>query len=70
MNGKYEGRKPQAQRPFEVLLDEGREHRLEIGQADVLAHHDAFDLMEHRRVRHVRVEAIDASRCDDRKGRL
>jgi len=42
------------------MLDEGMQHGLQVREADRLPHHDAFDLVEHRRVRHIRVVAIDA----------
>ncbi len=56
-------------RPLEEALDEGVQHRLQVGEADVLAHHHAFDLVEHGRVRHVRIDAIDAARRDHRQRR-
>ena len=41
------------------------QHRLHVGEAHVLADHQPFELVEHRRVRHVRVAAVDAARGDD-----
>ena len=42
----------------------------QIGHGHVLVHEQAFDLMEHRRVRDVRVAAVDASGRNHGDGRL
>ena len=70
VNGKYDGRKRMPKRLLEEALDEGVQHGLQVREADVLAHHHAFDLMEHGRVRHIRIDAIDAARRDHRQRRL
>src|SRR5579864_1385657 len=62
-----EVRGPKAHR--EVSLEEGlqepMQYRLHVGEADVLPHHESLELVKHRRVRHVRVAAVDASRSND-----
>ena len=50
---------------LEEAAQEIGDHALEVGEADVLADPQAFDLVEHRRVRGVGVDAIDAARRDD-----
>jgi len=52
------------------MFDEGVQHGLQIREAHGLAHDDAFDLMEHRRVRHIRVVAVHPTRRDHRNGGL
>ena len=66
--GEREVRRPEAQaaRLLEELLGEAGEHALEVREADVLVEHEALDLVEHRRVRHVRVAAVDRARARSR----
>ena len=46
------------------------QHRLHVGERDALGDHQAFDLVEHRRVRDVVIVAIHAARRDHRERRL
>ena len=50
---------------FEEAAQEVGDHALQVGEADVLADPQAFDLMEHGRVRGVGVDAVDTARRDD-----
>src|ERR1700674_369390 len=65
--GKGEVRRPQphAERPLEKTLEEGMQHGFQVREADALADHHSFDLVKHGRMRHVRIDAIHAARCDD-----
>lgn len=50
---------------LEERLEEGLQRPLEVAERDALVDHQAFDLVEHRRVRGIRIRAIDAARRDD-----
>ena len=39
-------------------------HALEVGEANVLAHPQPLDLVEHRRMRRIRINAIDTAGTD------
>ena len=45
---------------FEEAAQEVGDHALQVGEADVRADPQAFDLVEHRRMRGVGIDAIDA----------
>ena len=64
VNGKYDGRSRICEVPLEERLEEPMQHRLHVGEADALVDHQALDLVKHRRVRHVMIAAIHASRRD------
>ena len=66
--GERKERRPEAHLEvvaLEEVAQEFGEHALQIGERDVLVDPQAFDLMEHRRMRGVAVDAIDAARRDD-----
>ena len=66
VNGKNDGRKRTLQVvALEEVAQELGEHALQVGERDVLVDPQALDLVEHRRVRGVAVDAIDAARRDD-----
>ena len=71
MNGKNEGRKRTSS---VVVLEEAAQelgvHALQVGEADVLVDPQAFDLVEHRRMRGVGIDAVGASRRDHLDRRL
>nr|AOO54644.1 phenylalanyl-tRNA synthetase subunit alpha [uncultured bacterium] len=50
---------------LEIVLQEICDHTFEIGETHALADPQAFDLMEHRRVRRIGVHAVNAPRRDD-----
>ena len=50
---------------LEEVAQELGEHALQVRERHVLADPQAFDLVEHRRVRRIAVDAIDAARRDD-----
>jgi hypothetical protein len=50
---------------FEKAAQEVADDAFQVGKADVLANPQPFDLMEHRRMGGVRIDAIDAARRDD-----
>ena len=63
VNGKYDGRKRTCRSSrSKKRAQELREHALQVGEADVLVDPQALDLVEHRRVRRVVVDAVDAAR--------
>ena len=70
--GEGEVRRPEAHAEvaLEELLHELVQHGLEVREAHALVDQQAFDLVEHRRVRHVGVAAIDAARHDHAQRRL
>ena len=70
--GEREVRRPQAhlQVALEERFEEAVQHGLHVREADALADHQAFDLVEHRRVRDVVIVAIHAARRDHRERRL
>ena len=49
---------------LEKAAQEVGDDALQVGEADVLAHPQAFDLMEHRRVRGIGIDTIDAAGAD------
>ncbi len=59
MKGKYDGAESQPAGLLEELLGETGQDALEVREVDVLVEHEALDLVEHRRVRHVGIAAID-----------
>ena len=66
VNGKNDGRKRTSQIvALEEAAQEIGEHAFQVGEAHVLVDPQAFDLVEHRRMRGVAVDAIDAPRRDD-----
>ncbi len=71
--GVGEEARPEAHPAFrsEELVHERGQRALQIGQRDVLADDEAFDLREHRRVREIEVvAAVDAPRRDQPDRRL
>ncbi len=72
--GLDEGEVGGAEQHFRIALEEQREEAqqvvLEIGQADVLRHVQSLDLMEHRAVGAIEVDAVDAAWADDADRRL
>ena len=58
---------PHGQVALEERFHEAMQYGLEVREAHALVHQQAFHLMEHRRVRGVRIHAIHATRCDDRQ---
>ena len=63
--GKYDGRKRTGNWRPEERVQEGLDGALQVAEGDPLAHDQAFDLLEHRRVRDVVVAAVDLARADD-----
>src|SRR5580704_7978874 len=57
-------------RHFEESLAEFLQHPLEVGERRALIDHQAFDLMEHRRMRLVGIAPIGAAGADDPDRRL
>src|SRR5688572_30661244 len=55
---------------LEEAAQEFGEHALQVGERHVLADPQAFDLVEHRRMRRVAVDTIHAARRDDLDRRL
>ena len=53
VNGKYDGRSRILRSRSKKASQEAVQHRLHVGEADALVDHQAFDLVEHRRVRDV-----------------
>ena len=70
VNGKYDGRKRMPSGRSKNCSHEAVQHRLQIREAHALVDDQPFDLVEHRRVGHVRVAAIDAARHDHAQRRL
>ena len=70
VNGKYDGRSRilsgRSKKPFDELV----QHRLHVGEAHALVDDQPLELVEHRRVRHVGVAAIDAARRNHAQRRL
>ena len=68
----WEKARPEAE--FDVSSDHlahcGHKDRLKIRQGNVFPNHHAFELMEHRRVRGVRIFAVGFPVIDDPEGRL
>src|SRR5262249_45314420 len=52
------GAEPQARLAPEDALQCHRQYALEVTKGDMAVYHEAFDLMEHRRVRHVVVMTV------------
>ena len=55
---------PQSARLLEELLGKAGQDALQVREADVLVDHEALDLMEHRRVRDIRVAPVHGARRD------
>jgi len=69
--GKGKERRAKAQRhvvALEEVAQEFIEHALQVGERHVVGDPQAFDLMEHRRMRRVAVHAVHATRRDDADG--
>ena len=71
--GEREERRPEAHLE-RIILEEAAQklgvHAFQIGEADVLVNPEPFDLVEHRRVRRVGVDAIGAPGSDHLDRRL
>jgi hypothetical protein len=66
VNGKKDGRKRTCEVVgLEEALQEIGDDALEVGKGNALAHPQAFDLVEHRRMGRIGIDAIDAARRDD-----
>ena len=71
--GEREERRPEAHLEVVALEEAAQEigvHALQVGEADVLVDPQALDLVEHRRVRRVGVDAVGAARRDHLDRRL
>ena len=63
--GEKAGPEPKRRVRRKKLVHEGSQHALEVAEGDALVHHQAFDLVEHGRVGHVRIPAVGLARHDD-----
>ena len=66
--GERKKRWPKADREIVALEEVAQkfgEHALQVGERHILVDPQAFDLVEHRRMRGVAVDAVHASRHDD-----
>ena len=70
VNGKKCGRTRMLAVAAEELPREVRDGALEVGQGDALVHDQALDLVEHRRVRRVRVAPVHLAEAEHVDGRL
>src|SRR5712691_1696384 len=71
--GEREKRRPKARSQllvFEELAQKIGENAFEIGEAHRLVYPEALHLVEHRRVRRVRIDAVHPARRDDLERRL
>src|SRR5512139_1097616 len=71
--GERKERRPEAHRQIvalEEVAHEVGEHALQVGERHRLVDPQAFDLVEHRRVRHVGIAAVHPSRRNDAQRRL
>ena len=69
VNGKYRRPETHSADVSKKLSTNSCKNALQVGETDVLVDHQPFDLMEHRRVGHVGIAAIDPARGDQAQRR-